>query len=134
MSQERVERVRALMPADGTDLRDVFVKSGALSGGGLVADDAVVRFVAPHASVSGTGPEGFRARWTDWLEPWESYLIYTDDVVDRDDRVVVLTRLRGVTRRDRVEMEHDAAAVFRFEGDTVVEIEFILDRQAALGE
>jgi ketosteroid isomerase-like protein len=134
MSQANVERVRAIMPPDGTDLRDVFVESGAFSSGGLVADDATVRFVAPSAEVSDTGPEGFRSRWADWLEPWESYLMYTDDFVDRGDRVVALTRLRGVTRRDHVEMEHEAAAVFRFEGDTVVEIEFNLDREDALGE
>ena len=131
MSQERVELVRAIMPPDGTELAEVFVEGG-FSSGGLVADDALVRFVAPSAETEAQGAEGFRDRWADWLEPWESYRMYTDDILDRGERVVALTRLRGITKRDRVEMEHEAAAVFHFEGDTVVQVEFNLDRADAL--
>ena len=42
-----------------------------------------MRFVAPSASaeINTAGPEGFRQSWADWLEPWESYRIYYDDVV-----------------------------------------------------
>jgi hypothetical protein len=133
MSAANVERVRAVLPPDGTELRDVFVQDTGFATGGLVASDATVRFVAPSAETSATGPEGFRESWADWLEPWESYAMYTDDVVDRGDRVVALTRLRGVTKRDRVEIEHEGAAVFHFDGDVVVEIEFNLDRTDALG-
>ena len=46
----------------------------------------------------------------------------------------MLVRLRGVTKRDGVEMEHEAAGVFRFEGDQVVEMEFNLDREDALAD
>ena len=132
MSQVNVDRIRAIMPPDGSDLRDVFVESSDFTTNGLVVDDATVRFVAPSAESSGTGPEGFRNTWADWLEPWESYVMYTDDIVDRGDRVVALTRLRGITKRDGVQMEHEGAAVFHFDGDRVVEIEFNLDREDAL--
>ena len=135
MSQANVERVRGLMPPDGADLTEVFgAGGGPISTGGLVTDDATVKFVAPSAESVQSGPEGFRGAWTDWLEPWESYRIYYDDMVDRGDRVIALVRLRGVTRRDRVEMEHEAAGVFRFEGDHVVEMEFNLDREDALAD
>ena len=90
--------------------------------------------VARNAERGTEGPEGFREIWADWLEPWESYRIYYDDVVERDDRVIMLVRLRGVTKRDGVEMEHEAAGVFRFEGDEVVEMEFNLDREDALAD
>ena len=133
MSQERVELVRAVLPADGTELAEVFLEPG-FSSGGLFADNAIVRFTAPSAETEAQGAEGFRDRWADWLEPWESYRIYYDDVVERDDRVIMLVRLRGVTKRDGVEMEHEAAGVFRFEGDQVVEMEFNLDRQDALSD
>jgi hypothetical protein len=123
-----------MFPPDGTEVREVFVDPSGFSSGGLVADDATVRFVAPSAEIEAQGPEGFRERWADWLEPWESYRMYTDEFVDQGSRIVALTRLRGVTKRDRVEMEHEAAAVFRFEGDEVVEIEFNLDREDALGD
>ena len=132
MSQENVERIRAIMPPDGSDLSKVFVEGSGFSAGGLVLDDAPVRFVAPNAEGSFEGPDGFRDGWADWLEPWESYVVSTDDVIDKGDRVVALTRLRGVTKHGGVEMEHEGAAVFRFEGDHVVEIEFNLDREDAL--
>lgn len=132
MSQDRVELVRAIMPPDGTELVGRFGVEGGASGGGLVADDAKVSFVAPSAESRSAGPDAFREGWADWLEPWESYRIYCDDIVDRGDRIVALVRLRGVTRHGGVEVEHEAAGVFRFEGDEVVELEFNLDRQDAL--
>ena len=132
MAEGKLERVRAMLPPDGTDLREVFVEGGGFSSQGLVSDDATVRFVASDAEASAQGPEGFRDTWADWLEPWETYVMFTDDLVDRDDRVIVLTRLRGVTKRDGVEMEHEGAAVFRFDGEQIVEIEFNLNREDAL--
>ena len=132
MSQANVERVRAVLPPEGTDLVGVFGAGPAISTGGLVADDATVTFAAPDAELSRQGPDAFREGWADWLEPWESYRLYYDDVIERGDRVIALVRLRGVTRRDGVEMEHEAAGVFRFVGDQVVEMEFNLDRDDAL--
>jgi ketosteroid isomerase-like protein len=134
MPPTNLERLAAVMPPDGTDLAEVFVTGGGFSTEGLFADDATVRFVAPSAEQTTAGPQGFLEGWADWLEAWESYRIYYEDVVDRGDRVVVLVRLRGVTKRDSVEMEQEAAGVFRFEGDRVVEIEFNLDRDDALAE
>jgi hypothetical protein len=121
------------MPPEGADLVDVFgANAPEIDTGGLVRDDATVNMVARNAERATEGSEGFREIWTDWLEPWESYRIYYDDVIERGDRVIMLVRLRGVTKRDRVEMEHEAAGVFRFEGDEVVEMEFNLDREDAL--
>jgi ketosteroid isomerase-like protein len=120
------------MPGDGTDLVQVFLTAGGVPTGGLVKDDAAVRFVAPGAEATRSGPEGFREGWADWLEPWETYRLYYDEVIDRGDRVIALVRLRGVTKRDQVEMEQEAGAVFHFDGDHVVEIEFNLDREEAL--
>jgi hypothetical protein len=133
MAQANVDRVRAIMPPEGTDLAEVFgAGGGPISAGGLVADDATVNFTARSAESSRSGAEGFREGWADWLEPWQTYRIYYDDIVERGDRVVALVRLRGVTKHGGVEMEHEAAGVFRFEGDQVVELEFSLDREAAL--
>jgi hypothetical protein len=135
MSQANVERVRAIMPPDGADLVEVFGPgAGPISAGGLVADDATVTFTAPSAEASRSGPDGFREGWADWLEPWQSYRLHYDDVIDQGNRIVALVRLRGVTKRDGVEIEHEAAGVFRFEGDQVVELEFNLDREDALSD
>ena len=134
MSQENVERIRGIAPPDGTDLVAVFGTTDGWSAAGLVAPDAEIRFAASSASAVGAGPEGFYGLWSDWLEPWDSYRIFCEDIVDRGDRVVMLVRLRGVTKHDAVEMEHPAAAVFRFEGDQVVEIEFTLEPEEAVGD
>jgi ketosteroid isomerase-like protein len=134
VSREQLESVRALIPPDGTDLVDTFGAPGDVSAGGLVADDVPVRFVSPSAEMAGAGPEGFYERWADWLEPWESYRIYTEELVERGERVVALVRLVGVTKRDQVEMEHQSAAVFRFEGDRIAEIVFTMEREAALDD
>ena len=137
MSGSRLERVRAVMPPDGADFAQLLGPGGAgIESGDLVAQDAAVRFVAPSASaeVSSAGPEGFREGWANWLEGWESFRVYFDDVFEKGDSVVMFVRLQGVTERGGVEMEQEAAAVFRFEGDQVVELEFNLDREDALAD
>jgi ketosteroid isomerase-like protein len=137
MSASRLERVRSGMPPDGADFVELLSPGGpGIEADDLIAPDAVVRFAAPGASaeVKTPGPAGFREGWADWLEAWESHRIYFDDVFEKGDCVVMFVRLRGVTKRDGVEMEQEAAAVFRFDGDQVVEIEFNLDREDALAD
>ena len=135
MGESRLERVRSIVPVDGTDFVELLGPGGSgIDAGDVIAQDATVRFVAPSAESSSQGPEGFRSTWTDWLEAWESYRIYFDDVFEKGDCVVMLTRLRGVAKRGGVEFEQEAAAVFRFEGDQVVELEFNLDREDALSD
>ena len=129
MSQENVERLAAGMPPDGTDLTRVFAPGGGFSVAGLVADDAIVRFVTPNAELETVGPDGFSGTWADWLEPWETYTIHYDEVTDQGDVVVALVRLRGVTKRGGVEMEQEASGVFKFENGLIVEIEFNLGRE-----
>jgi ketosteroid isomerase-like protein len=121
------------MPPDGTDLTKVFAPGSGFSAAGLIADDAAIRFVTPNAEQATAGPDGFFGTWSDWLEPWETYTIHYDDVVDQGDRVIALVRLRGVTKRGGVEMEQEAAGIFHFRDGQVVEIEFNLDREDALG-
>jgi ketosteroid isomerase-like protein len=132
VSQENVERLASVMPPDGTDLTKVFAPGSGFSAAGLIADDAVVRFVTPSAEQTTAGPDGFLGTWADWLEPWETYTIHYDDLVDQGDVVIALVRLRGVTRRGGVEIEQEAAGVFKFENGEAIEIEFNLDRDDAL--
>ena len=132
MSQENLERLAAVMPEDGIDLTKVFAPGSGFSAVGLIADDATVRFVTPSAEQETVGPDGFFATWADWLEPWESYRIHYDEVRDEGDVVIALVRLSGVTKRGGVEIEQDAAGVFKFRDGQAVEIEFNLDRDDAL--
>ena len=132
MSQTNVERIRALMPPDGSDMRDVFVESSDFSTDGLVADDATVRFVAPDAEASGTGPEGFRNTWADWLEPWESYRVEVEDVVDAGDDALVLVRDYGRRARTTGEVSVVGGAVWTVREGRVARVAFYLKRSEAL--
>jgi len=132
MDPANVELVRGIMPPDGTDLTEAFSGSVSVDPGGLVADHATVRFVGPDTESTWSGPQGFFQSWTDWLEPWENYRIYYDDVIERGDHVIALVRLEGITKRGGVAMSQEAAGVFRFDGDRVVALEFHLERDTAL--
>lgn len=130
----KLERVREIMPPDGTDLVELS-DVRAWTRGGVVADEVTVRFEARDGVASaGRGVEGFYERWRDWLEPWETYRVYTDEMVEREDRVVCLVRLEGVTRHGGVKMGHAGVTTYRFEGDEIVEMVFSMDREAALRE
>ena len=130
MSSERLEQVRAFLPPDGTDLAVAFGPARSMTSFGLVAGDARVRLVSRGGELGGTGRDAMYESWADWLEPWESYRVYHDDLIERGDDVIWLVRLRGVTKRGGVEIEEEAATVFRFEGEAVQEIVFTLDREA----
>jgi hypothetical protein len=132
VSQENLQRLAEVMPPDGADLTKVFAPESDFSAAGLIADEATVRFVTPSAEQDTTGPDGFFGTWVDWLEPWEAYTIHYDEIRDEGDVVIALVRLKGVTKRGGVEIEQEAAGVFKFANDQAVEIEFNLDRDDAL--
>jgi ketosteroid isomerase-like protein len=78
------------------------------------------------------GLDGFMEFWTDWLEPWESFRIETEDFLDAGDKVVQLARQTGWTSTEDVPIEGQGAAVMTFEDGTVTRLEFHLDRERAL--
>ena len=126
--------MKQLAPPHGAEMVDLFGR-GTYSSGGLIADDAKVRFVGrTGGEMSGVGPDAAGENWAEWLSAWESHKLYWEDFIEREDRVVMLVTLVGVSKHGGVEIEQPAAAVFRFEGEQVVEIEFTLDREHALGE
>lgn len=112
-----------------------FLDRGIYSSEGVIAEDAEVRFVGQTGGMmSGKGPGDVAGYWSEWLSAWEKYTIFWDDIFERGDAVVMLVRLVGTTKHGGVEIEQPAAAVFRFEGEQVVDIEFTLDREGAIGE
>ena len=40
------------------------------------------------------GIEGFRHMWLDWLEPWATYHVQVEGVIEEDDRYV-MQRMKG---------------------------------------
>jgi ketosteroid isomerase-like protein len=139
MSQENVEIVRSLQPSPETDLVALFRDDESAS--------ALIQAVAPFfhedcemvaptfvagEGVRFVGLEGLRAGWLDWLEPWESYRVEIEDVIDAGDDVVVLPRDYGRRAGMAVEVSVIGAAVWTVREGKVARVAFYLNRSEAL--
>jgi ketosteroid isomerase-like protein len=80
---------------------------------------------------SSLGAEGLIAFWLEWMEPWESFTLTLERVVEGPDAVVVEAVQQGRLRGSSGVVESHAAAVHFFRGDRLARIEFHLDRDAA---
>ena len=142
MTRENVEVVRAIQPAGSLDLVELF-RAGPSAGVGpegidvaAISSDADIQFMAlesgPLQDRQLIGVEGLIEGWRDWLEPWQSYVMESEDVIDAGEQVVSLIRVRAKTSHDGVEVEHSPAAVWTVEDRMVVAVTFYLDRDQAL--
>jgi ketosteroid isomerase-like protein len=137
MSRANVELVRQLQPGRDVDLAEAF-RDDAIA-------DALLAGLAPFVhpefesmgrtsvlSVSGTGLQGLRAVWLDWLEPWESYRVELEDVIDAGDQTVVLVRDFGLRKGSDAEVSISAASVWTVRGGKIARVEFYTDRAEGL--
>ena len=117
MSQQTVELVRRLQPGPDIDLARAF-RDDALAQGLL---DALAPFVHPGFEaiaktsmehVAGTGLQGLREVWLEWLQPWAHYRVEVEDVLDAGDRAVVLARDFGRRKGSDAEVSLTAAGVW----------------------
>jgi ketosteroid isomerase-like protein len=138
MSRENVELIRDLQPV-GVDLVQLFGSDEASDAAPFGAADVFepdfeVRFIADHPGLPAAeyrGLDGFVAGWREWLEPWSSYWIDVDDIIDAGDDVLVLIRVRARTARDGVEMEHAPAGVWTIRDGKVSSLRLYLNREQA---
>ena len=139
MSQENVELVRSLQPSGDTDLVALFRDDATAvalmeSLSPFFHEDFEV--VAP-TFVAGqrarfVGLDGLRAGWLDWLDPWESYRVEVEDVVDAGDDAVVLVRDFGRRAGMTAEVSVLSAAVWTVRDGRIARVAFYLDRSEAL--
>jgi ketosteroid isomerase-like protein len=139
MSQENVELVRALQPTPDTDLVTLFRDDAAFA----ALAEAVSPFlhedfevVAP-ALVAGRdvrveGLAGLRAVWLEWLEPWESYRVELEDVIDAGDATVVLVRDYGRRAGVAAEISVTGGTVWTMRDGKVARVAFYAVRSEAL--
>ena len=73
-----------------------------------------------------------RQTWLDWLEPWATYRVTLEEVIDAGDRVVVLTRHHGRREGMDAEVELIAAAIFTFRDGKLARWEDWANRAEAL--
>jgi hypothetical protein len=137
MSREDVELIRALVP-------DVSVDWAA-----TVRDDELWRrleevsrtlfktsFRCGLIGVTETwdsGISGLRKVWLEWLEPWASYRVQEEDIIDLDDgRVVWLGRDFGGRPDGREETVLISSAIWTVEDGKVSEAVFYAEREQCL--
>jgi ketosteroid isomerase-like protein len=96
-------------------------------------DDFEFVAVVPGEPVTGRGFREYRRRFTDWLEPWVSYTPNIEEIIDLDDRVVVIGQDRGRMRgMDAAVDSPKGVVVYRFTDGKVSRIEYYFDRRAGL--
>lgn len=137
MSQENVELVRQLQPGPDVDLvealRDEAVAQAMLEGmAPFVHPDFVSVGITSMQGVSGIGLHGLRDVWLDWLEPWASYRVEIQDVIDAGEQAVVLIRDFGRRKGSDAEVSILAAAVWTVREGKIARAEFYTDRTEAL--
>jgi ketosteroid isomerase-like protein len=87
---------------------------------------------APGERTVGHGFAELRAVFSDWMEPWDSYVPNIEKVLDLGDRVVVLGHDRGWMKGVDGEIDVKGAVIYEFDDGTVKRIEYYLDRSDGL--
>jgi ketosteroid isomerase-like protein len=129
MSEENVELVRTLIPPAEVDvaslIRDESLFKQARAGFEPSVDPDVeaVAMWQPAARTY-VGIEGFRRLWLDWLEPWATYHVQVDELIDAGDRVVALIRDRAQRPDVDAEVEISAGSVWTIRNGRVTKVEF----------
>lgn len=136
MSQESLDLVKVLIP-QGRDIVPLFRDEAAFivvreAIGPLLTDDFENVVVLPAQARTYAGVEGLRQNWLDWLEPWATYRVTIDELIDLGDRVLALTRNYGRRKDMEAEVEMIAAAILTFRGGKVARWEDYAERAAAL--
>ena len=130
----------AMEPFNGADLTGVFgdpdeTEQLRVALAEIAAPDLVTVMVgSARGGLSGTfeGPEGFIEGWRDFLDTFATFRNEIVDYVEASpDTILILSRQRATTATGGVEMDNEAAAIFRFGDGQLREIEFHLDREAA---
>jgi ketosteroid isomerase-like protein len=122
------------LPDPGTDVAQLFRDEARFAS----AVEAVVELFDPAmksvpawrgAGATYTGIHGFREMWLDWLEPWASYHVQVDEMIELGDSVVVLVRDRGLRHGMNVEVELISGSLWTFGDGRIVRVEFYANRE-----
>jgi ketosteroid isomerase-like protein len=121
MSEENVEAVRAIYAewAHGN------------LGAGLTLYDPDLVFMAPDEGRV-TGIQEAQTWMRRWLEAWDNFTITAREVIPAGDSVFVAVQEHGVGKESGIPMERSYFAVWTFRGPSVIRLEQMWDRAAAL--
>ena len=125
MSQENVEIVRRQIEA---------LNRGDWEGSVEGVDPGIEWVVASEHPASRTvrGLDELREYRADWNQMLEGLTFEAEEIVDRDDAIVAVGRIKGTGSGSGAETEVPLAFVSRFRDGLVVRVEEYLDRNEAL--
>ena len=137
MSQDNVDLVWSLQPGREVDLGRLFRDDERWA----TFAEAAAPFYRPDfqcwgdvlgGGSAGTGLDGLRGFWLDWLPPWATYATEPQQAIDLGERVLVLSRSFGRLEGSTREVQEDPAAVWTVDGGMIARVEFYPERAAAL--
>ncbi|MDQ4041310.1 MAG: nuclear transport factor 2 family protein [Actinomycetota bacterium] len=136
MSRENVEIVRALQPQPEWDLvtllSDEATAAAMTDGFAPHFHDDLETLAVGLQSLRYTGLAGLRDAWLEWLEPWESYRVEIEGLIDAGDDVVVLTRDYGRRPGMTAEVSITGTAVWTVRDGKIARARFYAHRDEAL--
>ena len=135
MSPSNVDILEAMLPGPGTDVAALFRDETLFASNAEAFDslfhpevESVPAWQGPNAPTY-TGVEGFREMWLDWLEPWVSYSVQVDEMLEMEDSVVVLVRDRARRAGTGVDVDLISGSVWTFRDGRIARVEFYANRE-----
>jgi hypothetical protein len=125
--------IRALLPPPEVDLAHVVRDDEAFAAtvaaaGGLFDPGLESAAFWLGGGRSYRGLEGFRRMWLDWLEPWATYHVQVEAILEEDDRIAVLIRDRGRHPGSEAEVELLAGSVWTVRAGKITRVELYANR------
>ena len=132
MSPRNVELIEALIPTADTDVAPLFRDERLFE----ASKQALAPLLHPdfesvavwQGGTTYAGVEGFREMWLDWLQPWATYYVEVEEVIDAGDRVVVLVRDRGRRHEMEAEVGLVSGSVWEVRDGRIARVQFCGDR------
>jgi ketosteroid isomerase-like protein len=126
--------IRVLLPPPEVDLAHVIRDDEAFAATIAAAGDNLDPELESAAVWLGGGRsyrglEGFRRMWLDWLEPWATYHVQVEGIIEEGDQVAVLIRDRGRHPDSDVEVELRAGSVWTVSDGRITRVELYANRE-----
>jgi ketosteroid isomerase-like protein len=134
VSTHDVELLKAMLPGPEADVAALFrdesqFASVAAAFEGLFHPDLESVPAWRGGGATYAGIEGFREMWLDWLQPWVTYHVQVEEMIELGERVVVLVRDRGRRRGMDVDVELISGSVWTFRDGKIARVEFHANRE-----
>ena len=134
MSRRNVKLLEAILPGPDTDVANLFRDESLFVSTAEALEDlfhpdveSVPAWRGPGTTYSGI--DGFREMWIDWLEPWATYHVQVDEMIEVGDGVAVLVRDRARRHGMDVEVELISGSVWTFRDGKIARVEFYANRE-----